>query len=324
VSRSRDAASAPDTPEADPTAPPVLALIGPTAAGKTQIALEVAPGLCAEIVGVDSMQIYRGMDIGTAKPGADERARVPHHMIDIADPAHPYSVAQFQRAARAAIAGIASRGRVPLIVGGSGLYFRAVVDDLKFPPTDDLVRARVAADDPERLLERLRSVDPSSAARIEPANIRRVVRALEVLELTGEPFSAFRASWDEYESRYDLVVAGLRLEPALLDERIEPRTRAMFEAGLIDEVRGLLDLGLRRALTASRAIAYREAVAHLDGELTLDEAIAATAGATRRFARRQMTWFRKDPRIRWFDAESSEHAAREVAAYFAAQVARRA
>jgi tRNA dimethylallyltransferase len=322
VSRSREAAAAPDTPSPDPTGAAVLALIGPTGAGKTEIALALAPALRAEIVSIDSMQIYRGMDIGTAKAGQDERAKVPHHMIDIADPAHPYSVAQFQRAARAAIAQVSARGRVPLLVGGSGLYFRAVVDDLKFPPTDDLVRARVAADDPERLLERLRIADPQAAERIEPANVRRIVRALEVLELTGQPFSAFRESWDEYRSRYDLVVAGLRLDPALLDQRIDQRTRAMFASGLIDEVKSLLDQGLRSALTASRAIAYKEAVASLDGEMTRDEAVAATALATRRFARRQMTWFRKDPRIRWFDA-AGETVAREVHDFLAEEGAKR-
>ena len=293
----------------------VAAIVGPTGSGKSEIALRVAEALRAEIVAVDSMTIYRGMDVGTAKPPRGDRERVPHHLIDIADPAEPYSVAQFQQAARAAIGDIAARGRLPLLVGGSGLYFRAVVDELSFPPTDPAVRASIAEADPETLRQRLRDVDPAAAAAIDPANLRRVVRALEVAQLTGSPFSAFRESWDRYESRYDLTAAGIALSADALRARIAVRVQAMIEHGLVGEVRALLDRGLRGALTASRAIAYGEIVAHLDGGMTLDEAVAAIESATWRYARRQMTWFRKDPRIRWFDTADPGGLAEPVAAW---------
>ncbi len=301
----------------------VLALVGPTASGKSAIALEIAPGLRAEIVGLDSMQIYRGMDIGTAKPTPEEQRRVPHQMLDIADPGTAYSVAWFQSAARAATDAVLMRGRAPLLVGGSGLYYRAVVDELEFPPTDPATRAAIAGADPEDLVARLRADDPDAAARIEPANVRRVVRAIEVMELTGRPFSEFRRAWDRFESRYDLVVAGTRLPGAALTWRVETRVDAMLAAGLLDEVRGLLDNGFRTALTAGRAIGYPEIVAHLDGVLTLGEAREQIVRNTRRFARRQMSWFRSDPRVRWFDAIDSERAAQEIRAYYEEEIARR-
>lgn len=281
---------------------PVLAIVGPTASGKSEIALSIAEQTGAEIVAVDSMTIYRGMDIGTAKPSAADRQRVPHHLLDIADPAKPYSVAQFQRAARAAIAAIHARGSLPLLVGGSGLYFRAVVDDLQFPPTDPGVRERISTQDAQELRRALATNDPIAHQRIEEGNVRRVIRALEVMELTGTPFSAFRASWDTYESRYDLRVAGLRLDADALSRRIAERTQTMLDAGLEEEVRGLLQRGLRDALTASRAIAYREMVAVVDGVLDRSEAQRLIEAATRQYARRQMAWFRKDPRIQWVDA----------------------
>ena len=301
----------------------VLALVGPTAAGKSAIVLALAPGLRAEIVSLDSMQVYRGMNIGTAKPTPDEQRRVPHHMIDVADPARPYSVAAFQASARAATDSVLLRGRVPLLVGGSGLYYRAVVDELEFPPTDPRARAAIERNDPGDLIERLRAHDPEAASRIEPQNVRRVVRALEVMELTGRPFSEFRTAWDRYESRYDLVVAGVRVDPEVLGERITSRVDRMLESGLVDEVRTLLDRGLRRALTASRAIAYPEIVAHLDGTTTLEEARAHIVSNTRRFARRQMSWFRADPRIRWFDGADSERVGEEIGAYYEREIALR-
>ncbi|HEX9694837.1 MAG TPA: tRNA (adenosine(37)-N6)-dimethylallyltransferase MiaA [Actinomycetota bacterium] len=294
----------------------IAAIVGPTGSGKSEIAMRVAERMGAEIVAVDSMTIYRGMDIGTAKPPPADRDRVVHHLIDIADPADPYSVAQFQQVARAAIGRVAMGRRVPLLVGGSGLYFRAVVDDLTFPPTDEAVRSAIAEQDPDALRERLRSLDPVAAASIDPSNLRRVVRALEVTQLTGSPFSAFREAWDRYESPYDLTVAGIALPPEILKTRIARRTGRMFEAGLVDEVRALLDRGLRSALTASRAIAYGEIVAHLDGTISLDEAQAAIESATWRYARRQMTWFRKDPRIRWFDADDPAQIADPVGVWF--------
>ncbi|MGH2792670.1 MAG: tRNA (adenosine(37)-N6)-dimethylallyltransferase MiaA [Actinomycetota bacterium] len=307
-----------------PERPPVvLALVGPTGSGKTAVSLAVAPGLRAEIVGVDSMQVYRGMDVGTAKPTPEERRRVPHHMIDIADPGKPSSVASFQTAARAATDAILARGRTPLLVGGSGLYYRALVDDLEFPPTDPAVRQAIGARDPDVLVERLRSRDPDAADRIDPANLRRVVRALEVMELTSKRFSDFRTAWDRYESRYDLVAAGLRVPADKLEDRIKARVDRMLEQGLVDEVRGLLERGFRSALTAPRAIAYPETVAHLDGSMTLDEACEQIVRNTRRYARRQNSWFKADPRIRWFDASDTERATGEIRAYYEHEIARR-
>jgi tRNA dimethylallyltransferase len=301
----------------------VFALIGPTASGKTEIALDVAPALHAEIVSLDSMQVYRGMDVGTAKPSAEERNRVPHHMIDVADPARPYSVASFQSSARAAVAQILLRGRRPLLAGGSGLYYRAVVDELDFPPTDPRLRANIQQREPTELVERLRSDDPQAAEQIHPANVRRVVRALEVMELTGRRFSDFRTAWDAYRSRYDLVVAGLDLPVELLADRITGRVDRMLEGGLVDEARSMLGRGLRDALTASRAIAYPEAVAHLDGSLTLEEMRGLIIRKTRRFARRQMSWFRADPRVEWFDASDTRRAAGEIRAYYEQELDRR-
>lgn len=324
MSRTAASVSRPPTAAPDPLGPPVLALVGPTASGKTAVAVSIAPELRAEIVSVDSMQVYRGMDVGTAKPTPEERRRVPHHMIDVVDPARPMSVAAFQRAARAAIAGVVARGRVPLVVGGAGLYFRAVVDDLRFPPTDPAVRRSLELQDPASLVARLRAADPEAARWIEPGNVRRVVRALEVIEVTGSRFSEFRDAWDDYTSRYDLVATGLAVPREELDRRIDTRVRAMVAAGLVEEVRALLDRGLRGALTASRAIAYRELVAHLDGALSLEEAIEATVSATRRYARRQVTWFRRDPRVRWFGAMERGRATDEIRAYYRDEIARRA
>jgi tRNA dimethylallyltransferase len=307
-----------------PARPPVvLALVGPTASGKSDVGLALAPSFRAEIVSIDSMQIYRGMDVGTAKPSTEERRRVPHHLIDVADPARSFSVASFQGAARAATDQILARGRRALLIGGSGLYYRAVVDDLEFPPTDVRVRRAIEADEPADLVARLRERDPDAAERIDPANVRRVVRALEVMELTQRRFSDFRTAWDRYESRYDLIPAGLRVPPDVLASRIEARVDAMLSRGLADEVRALLDRGLRSALTAARAIAYPEMVAHLDGAITLDEARERTIRNTRRFARRQMSWFRADPRIRWFDAGESANAEAEIRAYYEREIARR-
>lgn len=300
----------------------VLALVGPTASGKTRVALALAPRLDAEILCVDSMTVYRGMDVGTAKPGASDRSAVPHHLLDIWDPLEPFSVAEFQFRARDAIAGIQARGRVPLLVGGSGLYFRAVVDDLEFPPTDPAVRARLEGEDPADLLVRLKEADPDAAAWIDPSNLRRVVRALEVIELTGRPFSAFRSAWGRYQSRYDVAVAGLRVAPAVLRHRIEARTREMVEGGLLDEVRALLARGYREALTAPQAIPYREAVTCLDGAMTIGELVEETVRASRRLARRQTAWFRRDPRIRWFDGAELEGTAEQIRAYYSGHLRR--
>lgn len=280
--------------------------MGPTAVGKTAVSLEVAESLGAEIVSLDSMQIYRGMDIGTAKPTPEMRSRIPHHLIDVFPPSHALTVADFQALARDAIADIAGRGRLPLLVGGSGLYFRAVVDDLRFPPRDPAVRARLEEEAEKvgagELHERLRNLDPDAASRIEPSNARRTVRALEVIELTGRPFSD-TAAWDGYESRYQLVVAGLRRERGDLRARIEARAIAMLEDGLIEEVETLGDDAF--GMTARQALGYRQILEDgktEDGHILVEQITKATA----RFARRQESWFKGDPRIRWFEAEAPD------------------
>lgn len=305
----------------------VLALVGPTAAGKTAVAVGLAErglgGRAVEIVCVDSMTVYRGMDVGTAKPGPELRRRVPHHLLDIWDPAEPFSVAEFQHRARAAIHDVLARGATPLLVGGSGLYFRAVVDELEFPPTDPDVRAGLARADPDVLRARLKEADPDAAALIDPSNVRRVVRALEVIAITGRRFSDFRAGWNRFESRYPgLRVAGLSVSPDVLRARIELRADEMLARGLLDEVRGLLRRGYRESLTAAQAIAYREALAVIDGAMTEAEMREEVARATRRFARRQMGWFRRDPRVRWFDAEDLARAEAGIGAYYSEPISR--
>jgi tRNA dimethylallyltransferase len=280
----------------------VAAIVGPTAAGKTQAALALAPRLGAEIVSVDSMQIYRGLDIGTAKPSGSMREEVPHHLIDLFDPSREVTVAEFQKRGRAAIADVASRGRRPLLVGGSGLYFRAVVDDLRFPPRSTQVRERLEGEiealGAEVLYERLNVVDPRATAKIDPKNARRIARALEVIEVTGRPFSESDA-WEQFESIYDLRVAGLMLGREKLFARLEARVDAMLDAGLIEEARALQGAGMSRS--AGQALGYRqilEAPPDRSPEQVRDDIVAAT----KRFARRQEAWFRGDPRVVWFDA----------------------
>lgn len=293
----------------------VLALVGPTAVGKSSVALDVAVALGAEIVSVDSMQVYRGMDIGTDKATPHMRALVEHHLLDLWEPSHDLSVAEFQSKARRAIEDISSRGRVPLLVGGSGLYFRAVVDDLEFPPRSAEVRARleerVENEGAEVLHEELERLDPTAAARMEPTNARRIVRALEVIELTGRPFSATDA-WDRYESRYDLRVAGLDRDRDELYERIERRVHQMLEAGLVDEARRVEAAGI--GASARQALGYKQVLDAASGA-PVDEIEREIVRATKRFARRQLSWFRADPRVRWFDASAPQLQA-ELAAYF--------
>jgi tRNA dimethylallyltransferase len=280
---------------------PVLALVGPTAAGKTEVALEVAQRLDAEVICADAMLVYRGMDIGTAKPTLEERARVRHHLVDLVDPGEEFSVARFQPLARAAIADVLARGRVPLLVGGSGLYFHAVVDEFVFPPTDRAVRARLEAEAAEvglpALYGRLATADPAAAARIQPGNLRRTVRALEVMELTGRPFSSFRAAMDDPVSRYHLTVLGLDPGLELLRARVAERVAAMAEAGLVQEVRRLAGRPLSR--TARQALGYKELLDAMDQGTPVPEALEAVVRRTRAYARRQLAWFRRDPRVRW-------------------------
>jgi tRNA dimethylallyltransferase len=254
-----------------------------------------------EIVSVDSMLVYRGMDIGTAKPTPEERARVPHHLVDLVDPGEEFSVARFQPLARAAIAEVLGRGRPPLLVGGSGLYFQAVVDDFVFPPTDPAVRSRLEAEAAQvglpELYRRLAAADPPAAARIQPGNLRRTVRALEVMELTGRPFSSFRAAMDAPVSRYRLTVLGLDPGPELLRARVAERVAAMAEAGLVEEVRRLAERPLSR--TARQALGYKELLDAMEQGTPVAEALEAVVRRTRTYARRQLAWFRRDPRVRW-------------------------
>lgn len=282
----------------------VLALVGPTAAGKSALAVEIASQVSAEVVSIDSTAVYRGMDVGTDKPSAEDRALVRHHMVDVVEPDQTQSVAEFQEMARAAIDDVVSRNKVPLLVGGSGLYFRAVVDPLVFPPTDPDVRTRVEeeADAPE-MYRRLQSIDPEAAARIEETNSRRIVRALEVIELTGRKFSSYRTAWDRYESIYDLVPAGLIWPRAELDQRIEARVDAMIDEGLVEEVKNLEARGLRDSLTSVQAIGYAQILSFLDGTISFENAVAEVKRRTKRFARSQETWFKADPRIRWFESD---------------------
>jgi tRNA dimethylallyltransferase len=285
--------------------PPLIALVGSTASGKTEAGIVIARALEAEICSVDSMLVYRGMDIGTAKPTREQREAVPHHLIDLAEPSERFTVARFQEEARGAIEGVAARGSRPLLVGGSGLYFRAVVDDFVLPGEDAGVRAQLEAEAAAvgvaRLHARLEHLDPIAAARIDPSNVRRVVRALEVPAITGTPFSAFSEAWGRYDP--DRVrVAGIRIESQTLARRISDRVSAMFAAGFVDEVRGLVERGFGSWFTSTQAIGYSEVARHLEGRLSLEEAWEGTVRRTKNLARRQIAWFRRDPRVRWFDA----------------------
>ena len=288
---------------------PVVAVVGPTAAGKSALSLALARALDgrAEVVNADSMQLYRGMDIGTAKLHPDAREGVPHHVLDIWDVTEPASVAAYQRLAREAVDGILARGSVPLLVGGSGLYVRAVLDEFEFPGTDLALRASLEAEldaaGPAPLHARLREADPAAAERILPSNGRRIVRALEVVTLTGRPFTA---ELPVPRPVYRAVQLGVDLDPAALDTRVATRVTQMWTAGLVDEVRGLAARGLRTGRTASRALGYQQVLRFLAGECTEVDAHAETVRATRRFVRRQRSWFRRDPRIRWLDAAAPD------------------
>lgn len=291
----------------DAAGTPIVAVVGPTATGKSDLALDLAQRLDGEIVGADAMQLYRGMDIGTAKIPVDQRRGITHHQIDVLDLREEASVAAYQRHARADIAGIRARHRVPVVVGGTGLYVRAVLDRLDIPPTDPQVRARLHAEADthgiEPLARRLAYLDPEAARRIEPRNVRRIVRALEVIELTGRPFTA---SLPAGEFVAPAVMIGLTVPRPILDERIARRVEAMWEHGLLAEVRALAGAGLRDGRTARAAIGYAQALAHLDGILPRAEAIEATIVATRRYARRQESWYRSDTRVTWLDATASD------------------
>ncbi len=281
----------------------VIAVVGATATGKSGLGIALARALGGEVVNADSMQLYRGMDIGTAKEPEAARQGVPHHLLDIWPVTRAANVADYQQLARAVIDDVIVRGRMPVLVGGSGLYIRAALDDLSFSGTDPAVRDRLEAQLAElgaaALHERLATLDPAAAAAILPGNGRRIVRALEVIELTGGPFTA---TMPGYEQIRPAVQIGLTLPRPELDQRIAARVEAMWRAGLETEVRALVQAGLRDGPTASRAIGYQQLLRQLDGELTGAQAREETVKATRRFARRQESWFRRDPRVRWLDA----------------------
>jgi tRNA dimethylallyltransferase len=281
--------------------PPLVAVVGPTAAGKSGLGVAVAEALRGEVVNADAMALYRGMDIGTAKLALAERGGVPHHLLDVLDVTETASVAAYQRAARTVIEHVRASGRTPVLVGGSGLYVQAVVDELEFPGTDAALRAELEAEladvGPGPLHARLAAVDPAAAAAVLPSNGRRIVRALEVVALTGRPFPARLATGGS--PRYDAVLLGVDRPTVELDDRVARRVARMFAAGLVAETRALLDRGLREGRTASRALGYQQVVAALDGAGDLSTAAADTVRATRRFVRRQRSWFRRDRRITW-------------------------
>jgi tRNA dimethylallyltransferase len=285
-----------------------VAIVGPTATGKSRLGVALAEALGGEVINADAMQLYRGMDIGTAKVTAEERRAVPHHLLDVLDVTETASVAAYQRDARACVEKLLAAGRVPILVGGSGLYVRAVLDDLEFPGTDPDIRTRLEGElervGAAALHARLTTQDPLAATAILPTNGRRVVRALEVIELTGRPFSATMPR--PGPARYDTVQLALDLDTAELDTRVDARVATMFAGGLVDEVRTLDRHGLRLGRTASRALGYQQVLDELGSDGNGDEdmvrAAAATAQATRRFVRRQRSWFRRDARITWLDA----------------------
>ena len=290
-------------------------VLGATASGKSALALAMArrdPSI--ELVSIDSMQVYRGMDIGTAKPTPAERAEAPHHLIDIVDPWEEFTLAAFAERARAAIADIERRGHRPLLVGGTGLYLRAVIDGLAVPSQYPEARASIEAEpDTPALHRRLAELDPVAAMRMEPTNRRRVVRALEVTVGSGRPFSSFGPGLDVYPpTRFHLV--GIELPFAVLDARIEQRYRQQVAAGFVDEARLLLAHPRGVSRTARQALGYRELFEHVAGACSLDEAVALAVRRTRRFARRQRSWFRRDPRIRWLRADDPAELVEPLAA----------
>lgn len=296
-----------------PTDRLIVALVGATATGKTALSVSLAKVLSGEVINADSMQFYRGMNIGTAKATMAERQGVTHHLLDIYDLHVEASVAEFQQLARHKVTEIRARDHAPILTGGSGLYVRAVLDTLEFPPTDPELRqaltAHVAAHGTEELVAELQQVDPDSVRRLH--DDRRIIRAVEVYRLTGRPFSSFMPKREYHPDIPPVLQIGLRIDRAVLHERIAARVHQMMEDGWLDEVQRLKEQGLAQAPTASRAIGYRQMLEYLAGNMTKAEAIDSTIVATRRFARRQETWFKADPRVHWIDAES-EHAEEQI------------
>jgi tRNA dimethylallyltransferase len=288
--------------------PRLIVIAGPTATGKSELALRLAQATDGEVVNGDALQLYRGMDIGTAKTPPAERRGVPHHLLDVLDVTDTATVAAYQAAARTAVEGILAAGRTPILVGGTGLYLQSVVDDLEFPATDPVVRRRIEQElaivGDEALHRRLATLDPAAAARIEPRNGRRIVRALEVIELTGRPFSATMPTRGAF--RYDAVWFCLDRDTAELDARIARRVDTMVAQGLLDEVRELERRGLRSGVTAARALGYQQMLGVLDGVSSMADAVRDTVTGTRRYVRRQRSWFRRDQRQTWLAADAPD------------------
>lgn len=303
----------------------IVAVVGPTATGKSDLALDLAQALAArgeavpEIVNADAYQLYRHMDIGTAKVPLDERRGIVHHQVDVIEPHEDASVARYQEAARADLDSISARDARAIVAGGSGLYVRALLDDMVFPGTDPAVRAaleaRTESEGSRPLHDELARLDPAAAASIDPRNVRRVVRALEVIEMTGRPYTA---TLPRQEYVRPAVQIGLDCDRDVLDRRVEQRVDRMWELGLVDEVRGLVDV---LGVTAARAVGYREVLEMLRGECTPSEARAAVTASTRRLARKQMGWFGRDPRVHWLDARADDLVDRALAAVSAAEAA---
>ena len=296
-----------------PIKPELLCIVGPTGSGKSGLAINVAlelakSGIKAEIVNADSMQFYRGMDIGTAKVPVAERASIEHHMLDWLDISEENTAARYQVEARKVISDLIEQGILPIVVGGSMLYIAALINTFEFPGRDEALRAQLEQDlidlGPVAMHKRLELLDETAASRIEPQNGRRIVRALEIVMITGEPFAASLP--DQFESFLPVLEIGLNSAREHLVERLAQRVRDMWSSGLVDEVKGLVDKGIRDSKTASQAIGYSQALASIDGRLTEEEAIAETILLTQRYARRQMSWFRRDPRIHWFDYQSED------------------
>ena len=296
-----------------PIKPELLCIVGPTGSGKSGLAINVAlelakSGIKAEIVNADSMQFYRGMDIGTAKVPVAERAGIEHHMLDWLDISEENTAARYQVEARKVISELLEQGILPIVVGGSMLYIAALINTFEFPGRDEALRAQLEQDlidlGPVAMHKRLQLLDETAASRIEPQNGRRIVRALEIVMITGEPFAASLP--DQFESFLPVLEIGLNSAREHLVERLAQRVRDMWSSGLVDEVKGLVDKGIRDSKTASQAIGYSQALASIDGRLTEEEAIAETILLTQRYARRQMSWFRRDPRIHWFDYQAED------------------
>lgn len=309
----------PESPALSTTLP-LIAIVGATGTGKSALSLDLVEALSAnghpaEIINADAMQLYRGMDIGTAKLPVEERRGIPHHLLDVLDVTHEAAVAAYQEAARDAMAEVRGRGAVPVIVGGSGLYVSSILFDFRFPGSDPEIRASLEKELADHgahvLIERLAQLDPNAADAIGPHNTRRIIRALEVIAITGEPFGSGLP--DESRTREPATIIGLTAPRSTLVARLDERVSQMWRSGLVDEVRGLQELGLELGVTARRAIGYAQAISQLHGDLTEAEAIEATSALTRRYARRQVGWFKRYPSTQWFEHDETDLVSKALA-----------